>query len=659
MRRAGGPGTRGDEFQRAGLKRDHFPVGSVDRLIVIASAGAPAPPAGTAVVRFAGIPTAGERVPADLGALRDAAADIVKRTYPAWLDGWATSSGAMDLATWEGNLSWWWYSAMSERSPQRTVLIHQLHQLTLLRLALLRWRVKRLTWYNSSSAMLRAVGRVAAAAGCAVEPIRTGRRAHPAVAVAVRLYAVVRELIRAAAARLLVPKGFRPEARALCFTRFPVLWECADGDWRERMFGKLPGVLAQRGLPVAYAAIATGGPVAWLRNWRSWRAALSEKRIYLLQAQATIVDLAVALLPVGLWVRYLKWRRRAGTWRAAFDGIDAGELLRAAMDGNVLDPNLAVNRLVARTLPHVLRREPGIGYLLHPFEFQPMERAAAIGSGIGKAVRVVGLQTGLFTSGQMGFNLRRGELRLDPADRGRRERAPIPDLVAAYGRLPSRILAEALGTSRVIEVGATRYGGLAEFAAQPYGLADQRRELGLPAGFRHLLIAATAIPEEAWPIIHAARAVAAAHPDIFLSFKFHYHLPLDAAVADALSGVADGRWKIFDTHLHRLIRAADIVVTGASSVAYEALALGRRSLIYLSPAAFHCNPATETPDAFRFWHSAEELMSLMADGTAIVPAVASEALRDQMEVIADGELRLCDAMERADAWREAVAHASA
>lgn len=615
---------------------------------MIASADAPPPPAGATVVRFAGVPTSGEQVPADLERLRDEAADTIKRTYPDWLAGWAKRSGVLDLAVWEGRLSWWWYGALSERSPQLTPLIHQLHQLVLLRLVLRRWRAARIVWYDGSAEMLRAAARVAAAEEARLEPVRIGRAPRGerfGVAVLHRVYAVFRELARAAGMRLLrfggPPAG---GAAALGFTRFPVLWECADGAWRERMFGRLPDALARHGIEVAYAAIATGSPVLWLRNWMRWRRVLADRCIHVLNSYATLADLLAALFPVRLWARYWRWRRRQA-WQVAFDGIEVGALLRSATDAALLDPNLAVNRLVARTLPRLLRRETGVRYLLHPFEFQPMERAAAVGARQAGAIKVVGLQTGLFTSGQMGFLLRREELRRGPMDEADPGLAPVPDLIAAYGRLAFRCFAQGVGPGRAIEVGATRYGGLGEFAARPYRIEDERRALGLPAGVRHVLVATTSVREEAWPMLAGARALAAARADVFLSFKFHYHLPLDAEVAAAMRGVADGRWKIFGVRLHELLRAVDVLVTGASSVAYEALALGKRPLVYLSPAAFHCNPATETPAAFRFWHAPAQLAALLDEAQGEATAAAG-ALADQMALVADGESRLVDAIGR-------------
>lgn len=617
-------------------------------LVVIAAEDAPPPPPGVLVVRFAGAPPPGETFPADLPSLRDEAAAIIKRSYPGWLDGWAKSSGAMTLAVWEGELSWWWYGALSERSPQLSVLIHQLHRLVLLRLMLRRRRTQTLTWYDTSSEMLRAVERVAAAEGCAAVLARVGkppREERIPAAIAARLAAVLRDLARCVAARLMGGKGRAGlEAKVVGFTRFPVLWERTGEVWRERMLGRLPELLEARGMPIAYAALMVGSPRAWLRNGKAWRAAIREKRIRLLNAYATAGDVFTALAPVRLWWRYWRWRRTGAPWQSKFEGLDVGGLLRAAMDQNVLDANLGINRLIARALPRLLSRSPNVRHLVYPFEFQPMERAASIAAQAAGEIKVVGLQTGLFTSGQMGCIPRREELRLTAADRKTPERAPVPDLVAAYGRLPFRIFADALGAERVVEVGATRYGGLAEFAAVPYESAKMRRALGIPERACHVLFAATALPEEALPMVHAARTIAAARPDVFLSFKFHYHLQLDALVARLLAGVADGRWKIFDSDLHGLIRASDYVVTGASSVAYEALVLGRRPLVYLSSAAFHCNPAAETPSAFSFWSSSGELLTLLGEDAHPQQHDVADALRDQIELIAEGDHLLIDAM---------------
>ncbi len=624
----------------------------MDRLIVIAAAEAPPPAAGDWVIRFAGVPEPGERCPDELPELRDASAELLKQRYGSWLDGWARESGLMDIATWEGGLSWWWFGALSERSPQTSWLIHQLHQLLVLRLALRRWRPKRTVWYDPSAAMRRAAARVAAAEGCALDAVASGptpRRQRIPYLLVLRLFASLRLLARALVARSLDSGAGTETARTIAFTRFPVLWEAGDGAWRERMYGHLPEALEARGLDVAYAAITSGSALAWLRNAGAWRRVLRRRRIRIVESRATATDLAVAVADAGLWRRYVGWRRDQSARAVAFDGIEVAELVLHAADLNLLDPSLPVNRLIARALPRLLPVLPSARFVIHPFEFQPMERALAVA--VPDGLPVVGLQTGVFTSGQIGCLLRREELRERHRGRaaGDARLAPAPDLIAAYGRLPYRIFAAALGADAVVEAGATRYGGLAELAREPPPREEVRHALGLGAPHRYLLLATAALPEEAWPMLRAARAIAAAHSDIFLLVKFHYHLRLEAELAETLAGVADGRWRIFDAHLHRLILAADTVITGASSVAYEALALGRPALVYLSPALFHCNPATETPDAFAFWHTPDELLRLIGSPGAPSAEAASRALADQIESVPNGDGRLIDAMERAAA----------
>jgi hypothetical protein len=190
-------------------------------------------------------------------------------------------------------------------------------------------------------------------------------------------------------------------------------------------------------------------------------------------------------------------------------------------------------------------------------------------------------------------------------------------------------------------VGALRYGTLTDFLRNLPSVAEVRARLSLAPELQPILVACPALREEAWPMIRAALAVGKARPDVMLLFKFHYHLRLDAEIAALAEAAIPGRWRVLEFGLHDLLHAAAAVITGASSVSYEALALGRPALVYLAPARWHCNMATETPGAFTFWHSERELKSLVerALAGALTPSAAArdDALGRQLMLDPDAE----------------------
>jgi hypothetical protein len=586
-----------------------------------------------------------------IAALRDAAIENIQRNYAKWLYAWAQESGALGLATWEGNMSWWWFAAISERSSLRGKLILRLYELLLARAVLRANPSARTTWYCDSQTMRAAIFKLLAAEGRSADVVVVGAPSGRVTGFTLLVRgaaAALRDFVRVVISRIAGRVPVQPAPDILFLTRFPVLWEEAGGDWRERMFGRLPHVFAAAGLRVAYAAVLTGNPLRLLTDRGMYRA-VRDMRIFLLPRFLRFADVTVHISNALFARRFRAWRRGLVGTTAPFDGIELIDLLADDIEDSLRDADLAGGRLTARAMQRLAAKIPGLRTVLHSFEYQPFERAAYVGAKAGGPVTMIGLGAGAYASPQLGFLPNVAELRIGDSPSDPRL-SPFPDLVVANGRYLAERYIAALGAERVLPSLALRYGPLAERIGSGPSRAAVRAGLKLQDGVRALLVACPVNPEEVWPLVNGVLRVASARPDIFLMFKFHYHLRLDREVAVLAEAAAPGRWRIFESGLHDLIVASDGVATGGSSVALESLALNRPTFVYQPRAQWLTSPAAETPHAFFFWQTPVELETLLErtfSGDISVSAGArEEALEAQFVLDVDGEEKLLDAMRR-------------
>jgi len=272
------------------------------------------------------------------------------------------------------------------------------------------------------------------------------------------------------------------------------------------------------------------------------------------------------------------------------------------MDRSALSGEVLFNEAIIAGFRRLLQAQGLPKVVFHPFEYQPMERAVAAGVRASGAIPVVGLQTGLFTSNQLGLALAADELRRSSTESSR---APAPDVLAAYGELPYAIYVNRLGRERVCLSGAVRYPRLG--MAESFDAATFQNEHALPADAKFIFVATPAAQDEALPMLAAAFAVAAETPNAFLLLKFHYHLLLHREVSQLAAEYRNPRYRIFDGDLYKLMRLAPVLIVGGSSISIEALALGTMPVVYVPPGEMSFNPILEVPQAVFLWHTAQEL----------------------------------------------------
>lgn len=573
--------------------------------LVILASGSDACPAGASwTLRLAGEPRAEEHEPPELAQAAAAAATELKSSFPSWLWRFVAGSGLRDLAVLPGGLSWWWYTPLSEKSPLRSGIIQQLYWLLLLRQLLETQPVEAIEWRGSDRALAAAAGEIAAAARVPFRFVRVGwSRPERLIAVARRGRFIVTHLLQWALVRILgIGAGVDfGSVDALLYTRFPILWQ--SGQWQERMFGEWPAFLERRGHTVAYAGVLTSLPVHLIRHGGMLRAITTSRRIALLDRYVSLRQLLTAHLNPSLLVRYLAWRRRS-LRNVRYQGISIGDLLGRELDLNVLHAELPFNSCIAVAWRNVVAAAPAARAVFLPFEYQPMERAVTAGTKNVRDVTVVGMQTGLFTSSQMGFTFPAEEVARQDEPSG----APLPDVVAAYGELPHRVFASRLGAARVYLTGALRYSEL----VRRRRAAPRVQRTAAPPAPVQVLVATSAMLSEATRLLVAAIAIASDNPSLHLVFRFHYHLLLHSQVQREAAARGFDRYSVEESDFYDLLARTDFMICAGTSLGMEAIALGCMPVVFDPVVSLTTNPMLEVQDAAFIWHTEHELREAIA-----------------------------------------------
>jgi hypothetical protein len=579
------------------------------KLTVIAAQERLAPPrADGYVVRLDGLQASEDQAPPGFQQAADRAMELVRATFPGWLWQWARDSGVLALGTFEGPISWWWYTPLSEMSPMRSPLLRELYWLALLRVLLEDRQIDRVAWYGGDVELARVAASVAARAGVRFEAntaaLPLQRRSW--VAVARRIRSSLTQACLCATLRVIGFGSVRAEGvRAVLYSRFPVLWETHATSWRERMFGDWPDALERRGFSVLYAAVCTASIRQILTSARRWLERCACQRVILIEALVAPRDFLRAHADLGFAIRFWWWRRARRQDPVVFDGSDVSHLFWREVDANAMSPEVPYNATLASGMRRLLALLPDARVVCLPFEYQPMERAVWTGAQHSTPRAVVGLQTGVYTSNQMGFAFPREQVRIDRSDP---LRSPLPDVLAAYGELPYRIFAERLGADRVCLSGPVRYPTLA--TPIDFDRTEFCATHDLPTAATFVLVTTSTVRAESLPMLEGAFMAAAALQDMFLLVKFHYHLTLHDEVG-RLARRYGVRYHVFDANLDELMMLAVATVCGGSSIGIEAIVRGCMPVVFRSARQLVANPMMEVPSAVFFWQTADDLATAL------------------------------------------------
>lgn len=577
------------------------------KLVVLAAQKVDVDDRGAVVLRLVGFRSGTEVAPTKLMNAVLSANARVRDQFPRWLWGWISRSGALTLAEWPGPISWWWYTPLSEMSPHRSQIIKELYWLALLAEVLRVGTFDHVHWCGDDRDLANAARQVADRQGVrfTMSLSRSVERQFRFFrGIAGRASRFFRDISLWVVLRL---GGFQSvdgiaNASVLLFSRFPVLWyEAAAERWRERMYGSWPEFLEQRGFKPAYVATYSASPMFLIKNLRATRTRCHTLGVALLEAYGSLASLIAAHADMVWWFKYWRWRRTVTV--PFFDGIDVRALALRELDHNVLDVELVADRVIASALRKFVGLLSDAVCICLPFEYQPLERAVWAGVSE-RRLPVIGLQTGLFTSNQMGF--------IFPAEQVRRiygdpHKSPLPDLIAAYGDIAYDAFVNRLGPQRVCLSGGVRY-------APSTGLKNEGRQLlravGVPDTAPIMLVTVPFDRDEALMTIQSALSVAARNSSIWVLVKFHYHQPLQTETAVQAEHLhLSSRVRIVDAALSSLLSVATGLVTGGGSTSIEGVAAGCMPLVYLPTSSVSASPALEVPDAVFFWKNEEELQT--------------------------------------------------
>jgi surface carbohydrate biosynthesis protein (TIGR04326 family) len=562
---------------------------------------------GSWTLRLAGTPELDETAPPHILETVDKAAAEVRQKFPEWLWQWVSDSGALELASFSGPVSWWWYTPLSEKSPLRSRLIREFYWLTLMRRVFESYKINHVEWFGDDPLIGKAVGRIADEYNTSFKFNQHGARPPSLARALVRraLYSVF-SLVRVLLVKAILYASAPPnDADVLLFTRFPVLWERREGPWRERMFGGWPDYLAANQHRAVFAAICSASLGELARQWRLIRERCRRQSISILESRISLLSLVRAHFTGGLFWRYSRWRRRVRSHRVEYDGFVVTDLWWREFDLGLLSSEIPLDLTITAGFKAVVDGNPGLRTVFLPFEYQPMERAVWSGVKSRPEIRIVGLQTGLFVSNQMGFSFPRAEMKNGTSDV---LKSPLPDFLAAYGELPYQVFVERLGESRVCLSGPIRYSHLHPQDVRGAGL---HRSLNLPEATVFILLATSIAREESVPLLEATLRAAAEWPQAFLLIKFHYHLPLHRELAELAAAYGINRYQVFDSDLYSLMRESRVTICAGSSVGIEAIAFNCMPLVFRSLGEMSANPMLDVPQAVFFWHSIPELRSAL------------------------------------------------
>jgi hypothetical protein len=564
----------------------------------------PADGRGGYTVRLVGLPGPEEIAPPRLLEAADRSLEALRAIYPDWLWQWVQTSGILDLAVYSGPISWWWYSPASEMSPMRSGLIRDLYWLLLLRTIIREHGVTSVTWFGDDPALATVAGAMARGLGASFDCRLRSRpmRTRLWIRMAGRLrFAIVHSarclLLRMAGFGRIPPGG----TDAVLYSRFPVLWEARDGVLRERLFGDWPLYLGSKGLDVAFVALFIGPLRHLLVRRQSLRTQCRESRIVFVEALASFRDVAMAHFDIAFGFRYMRWRSHERHRAILFKGIDVSTLIWREVDANAVSGEGPYNRVLSKVTGRALDALGPVKMVCVPFEFQPMERAVTLAAQQ-RGIPVVGIQAALWTSNQMGFSFPASQVRTQLIDG---TRAPLPDVMAAYGMLPHQLFVERLGADRVCLSGPIRYSHLARPADTTKDALLRRAGFSMDSVV--VLVALSPSRAESLAMLEAAFIAAALRTDVVIALRFHYFLPLHIEAREIAQRFRAVRYRVCDGPFDDLLAASSVLICGGSSAGIEAIARDCVPLVFRHVGDVPANATLEVPDAAFFWQTAEDL----------------------------------------------------
>jgi hypothetical protein len=485
----------------------------------------------------------------------------------------------------------------------RSRLIRDLYWLLLLRQVLAAYpQLESIEWAGDDPLLQRAAERIAIARRRTLHArvnqtagrTAAGFAARLAILVLRRLAYVPYGVVRWFLLRVFTIADPTPDVTTdvVFYTRFPDTWDTSrGGTLRERMYGGLPEFFDEREHTCLYAASTYGSLRRLLRARLRRRSDQETVPIVHLETRLRLSQLLRSYAALSLITRYLRLRRRERGKPVYFSGIDASELLWRELDESVLTPEIPTGQATSAGMADLVSSLPGLRVVFTSFEYQPCERAVAVGTHQASQAAVVGTQAAMYNGNQMGWNLFAPEVEraLCPG-----QHHHMPDLLCAYGALPGRIFSAGLSHGAVAVVGGIRYS-----------FKDPLASDGASENYS-ILVAVPVVRTEAVALIEAVwRALT--DTDAVVSVKFHPLLGLRSDVLRMAEAFPSLGYRITKDDIPELLQKAAMTICGGTSVAMEAIVYGSMPLVFRPPGELAADPMQHVPDAVFFWSTIDEL----------------------------------------------------
>lgn len=512
----------------------------------------------------------------------------------------------------------WWFLELSEKSPLRGSLIQELYQLALIRSVTRERPYRSVKWAARNGALRNVV-----AGGLELPVSAAGRifSSFPSCwmewlyyVCAVRAW--VRNMGLKVIARVAGWREVQPPQAPAIFSVFPAWWSDAGTlQAKDRFFSFHPAPAGggRAGGPVYLVWWSAGLRRTW-RLRKVWKTLVQKKRFMVLSRHIPAKAWRELFAPASFF-RLRTFRQALGhvAW-PKFQGFEITRLLQKEVSRSIGGGELTTGRLLSETLQTCAARW-GLPELRFRFEGQPIDRALLLG--IRGVSRSVGFWHSPLARGPNYLPLLPTKGTFQPGFQATRWMPlPLPDVFMACGQICRKsLLNSGYPPDQIRPCKPLRSEHLLKFVKGQKPRALLRTKKDLEPGLWQLFLAGSVSPKENRGMIHALLNALGGLPSLVLFFRAHPTRPFPENLLRALGRhpkVANILPATAASYLKHLATSR-VLVSGGSSIVFEAMALGVMPVVYESPAEFSPSSLRGFADSLFVARSSRELSRGITD----------------------------------------------
>ena len=347
----------------------------------------------------------------------------------------------------------------------------------------------------------------------------------------------------------------------------------------ERYYGDLPKQLASEGRRVGFVSAYCNMKEIRGMFGRDFitAAARFPQPITFLETQLSIREV---LLKYGEYLKlsYKFWRlpKRAKADLFLLDSADHSAWLGSPFLSSLYSHQVLYALLINEaTFKYVSRCQPKVAFTCYVVN----HAGRAFNTGVrrtGQNVPIIGLQHASYPKTKAEVRYHKSEI--DPAGGGRDmvSFAPFADYFLVQGKMTrDQFIVAGLPEERCLQIGSPRFDVLYNVLRDSSAKKDIPG-LNIPPGKKVVVVALSAVPHDVTQLLELLyRAV---DDRFFLIFKPHPNMPIGKLLAQKAAGHPWIHYSISDASVYDLIARCDILVTSHSTVAEEAIAMGKPAI---------------------------------------------------------------------------------